>query len=43
VHARWYSPEEYSRIVRSLTVDNGIPFIGEFDDGWGRASVLRMR
>lgn len=43
VHAGGYSSEEYGRIVQGLRGEFGLPYLGEFDDGWGEATVFGMR
>ncbi len=43
VHAGGYAAEEYGAIVQTLREQFGLPHLGDFDDGWGEASVFGMR
>jgi hypothetical protein len=43
VHSGGYPEGKYEAIVRRLTLERGLPKLGEFDDGWGDGIVFGLR
>ena len=43
VHSGGYHPKERDRIVQTLTLEHGLPLLGDFEDGWGEVAVFRLR
>jgi hypothetical protein len=43
VHSGGYSPAERLRIIDGLMHDSSLTPLGDFDDGWGDATVFRLR
>ena len=43
VHSGGYHPKERDRIVQALTLEHGLPLLGDFEDGWGEGAVFRLR
>jgi hypothetical protein len=43
VHSGGYTPAERARIVEGLVLNSVLVHAGDYDDGWGEATVFRMR
>ena len=43
IHSGGYSPEDRTRIVNGLIGNSSLTPLGDFDDGWGDATVFRLR
>jgi hypothetical protein len=43
IHAGGYSVEARARVIETLILEFNLAHIGDFDDGWGAATVFAMR